>query len=160
MCPSTCMYAVQNFENSRSTAAGACGNNNRGKRTPAESAVVQSTLKHQTVRYRIPREKHWPPNIDDSMHLHAFSTLSSCSAVTRPAFYDFVFATMRAAKITSIAHARDITRNIHRSRNLICTASVPCRILKWQYATEYVSTCYTLAHRQTRSYAKRISDSL
>lgn len=41
----TCIYAVQNFENSRPLDR---GNNNRGKRTQAESAVVQSTLKHQT----------------------------------------------------------------------------------------------------------------
>lgn len=43
--PATCMCAVQNFENSRPLDR---GNNNRGKRTQAESAVVQSTLKHQT----------------------------------------------------------------------------------------------------------------
>ena len=43
--PATCIYAVQNFENSRPLDR---GNNNRGKRTQAESAVVQSTLKHQT----------------------------------------------------------------------------------------------------------------
>lgn len=52
--PATCMCAVQNFENSRPLDR---GNNNRGKRTQAESAVVQSTLKHQTPT--IPGEGGW-----------------------------------------------------------------------------------------------------
>lgn len=129
----TCIYAVQNFENSRPLDR---GNNNRGKRTQAESAVVQSTLKHQTptipegrgrwgrkrAREREKKEKkHRPPPLAGHMHLHVFPSLPRMRAHSA----DFVFTMMRRKS------------SIHRlidSCNLISHPRFPCsRYIKRRY---------------------------
>lgn len=84
---------------------------NRGKRTAAESAVVQSALKRQTTRARTPRAVRICIQRNESLSGHSLS-LPLSSPLPLTLFYDIAFMTM-CAQCTEIMNNGLGKRIIH-----------------------------------------------
>ena len=129
------------------------------------SWIGSGPINIKTPNSAIPRreKKHWPANVGSQ---HAFTCVLNQSASQRTTRAPVVcsrFTTLRCLRRCTPRKSRGAvwhgpryhpsTRNIHRSRNSIRVASVPRWILKWQYASECISTTLQFlarARHQTR----------